>query len=53
MSHKYIRRQVLTKYAIGEKDEDNEDFSFQNALLEVSFTHNNNVHTSAKKNLLI
>ena len=41
MSHKYIRRQVLTKYAIGEKDEDNEDFSFQNALLEISFVYIN------------
>ena len=53
VSHKEIRRKVLTKYAIGEKDGDNEDFNLKNVLLEACFTHNNNVHTSTNKSLLI
>jgi len=53
VSHREIRKYVLTKFAIDEENENNDGFNLKDVLLDACYTHNNNVHTSTKKNLWI
>ena len=50
VSHKEIRKYVLTKYALCENDEEevDKDFDLKEILLDSCFIHNSNVHTSTK-----
>ena len=48
VSHKEIRKYVLTKFAIQEENEE-EIFDLRDVLLEACNTHNNNVHTETGK----
>ena len=52
---KEIRKHVLTKYALNEDNDEDEtlDFDLKDILLDSCYTHNNNFHTSTKKNLYI
>ena len=51
VSHKEIRKHVLSKYALNEDNDEDEthDFDLKDILLDAYYTHNNNIHTSTKK----
>ena len=48
VSHKEVRKYVLTKFAIQEENED-ENFDLRDILSEACNTYNNTVHTATQK----
>jgi len=53
VSHKNIRKYVLTNYALDDTldEKNNDEFNLKEILLEVCFIHNSHTHTTTKKNL--